>query len=318
MKKGIQSGLSVGIILSLSAFFVGCGSDEPKTVVMENGEVWPTKLTYAYTPSSEEPEGRLARYETLAAYLSSRVGVEVEIIRSSQYGPTIEAMRADKVDIASGGSFSYMIAHEKSGAEAIATRGKLNGGEHFSKSLIATSPETGIRSMEDLIARARESSFAFTDAASTSGHLVPRGYFEGLGINPENTFKDVVFTQSHLNVIMATVAAKVDAGAMNATSVYRFIRDGRIKEDDLVILWESGNIPASPIFVRSELPTGLKKAIQEAYVNMHIHAPELMDEFRERAMRPDMIYIPASDDMWDELRKVAYNLETMTLLSGVE
>ncbi|MGB0372790.1 MAG: phosphate/phosphite/phosphonate ABC transporter substrate-binding protein [Opitutales bacterium] len=316
MKKCIQRGLTASIALALSAFLVGCGSDEPETIVMENGEVWPAKVVYAYTPSQEEPEGRLERYEKLAEYLTSQIGVDVELIRSSNYGPTIEAMRADKVDIASGGSFMYMIAHEKAGAEAIATRGSIGGERDSYHSLIATSPKTGIKTLEDLIAGGEEYSFAFTDAASTSGHLVPRGAFESMGVNPEDVFKEVVFTQSHLNVVMATVAAKVDAGAMNGSTYTRFIRDGRIKEEELIVLWKSGDIPTSPIFVRSELPEGLKAAVREAYVNMHIHAPDLLQGFRDRAMRPNMVYIEANDAMWDGLRETAYNLDTMTLLSG--
>lgn len=316
MKFNTQRKLIGLCLFSLTLIFAGCMDSEPETVVQENGEVWPAVLKYAYTPSQENPEGRLAQVTELAAYLKEQIGVEVELIRSSSYGPTIEAMRADKVDIASGGSFTYMIAHEKAGAEAVATRGTLEGGRQTYHSIIATSPKTGIKTIEELIEGAKDYSFAFTDAASTSGHLVPRGGLEGMGVVPEDDFKEVVFAQSHLNVVMATVAAKVDAGAMSWTTYERFVRDGRIEADDLVVLWKSGDIPTSPIFVRSELPEGLKLAIREAYVNMEKNNPELLQGFRERALLPDMIYIPATDQMWDELREVAYNIESMQLLSG--
>ncbi|MGB0373254.1 MAG: phosphate/phosphite/phosphonate ABC transporter substrate-binding protein [Opitutales bacterium] len=303
-------------LFSLTLIFAGCMDSEPETVVQENGEVWPAVLKYAYTPSQENPEGRLARFTELAAYLTEQIGVEVELIRSSSYGPTIEAMRADKVDIASGGSFTYMIAHEKADAEAIATRGTLSGERQTYDSIIATSPKTGIKTIEELIEGAENYSLAFTDAASTSGHLVPRGGLEGMGVVPEEAFKEVVFAQSHLNVVMATVAAKVDAGAMSGSTYDRFVREGRIQEDDLVVLWKSEEIPQSPIYVRRELPEGLKAAIRDAYVNMHVNDPDLMQSFRERAMRPNLVYIPATDDMWDELREVAYGLKSMKLLSG--
>lgn len=316
MKLSIQRALVALFALGLALVSAGCLSSEPKTIVQENGEIWPAKLKYAYTPSQENPEGRLMRITQLAEYLSEQLGVEVELIRSSSYGPTIEAMRADKVDIASGGSFTYMIAYEKAGAQALATRGDLSGARQTYDSIIATSPKTGIKTLEELIEGAGEYSLAFTDAASTSGHLVPRAHFDEIGVVPEEAFKEVVFAQSHLNVVMATVAAKVDAGAMSGSTYYRYVRQGRIREDELVVLWKSGKIPQSPVFVRKELPEGLKAAIRDAYINMHLRDPELIQSFRDRAMRPNMIYIPATDDMWDELREVAYNLKSMKLLSG--
>ena len=303
-------------LLLCASFFAGCVTSEPETLVQENGEVWPAKIRMALTPSQDDPEGRITRFTDLAEYLSEQLGIEVELIRATNYGPVIEAMRADKIDLAQGGSFMYMIAYEKAGVEALATRGSLGGARNHYSTLIATSPETGITSMDDLIAGAENYTLAFVDAASTSGHLVPRGYFESRGVNPEDTFKEVVFTQTHLNAVMATVAAKVDAATINDRTYKRFLRDGHIQPDDLVVLWESDDIPTSPVFARKELPEGLKRAIQDAYVNLHLRDPELLEDFRHRAMRPELIWVPATDDMWDGLREIAYNIDTMTLLSG--
>ncbi|MEM7672647.1 MAG: phosphate/phosphite/phosphonate ABC transporter substrate-binding protein [Verrucomicrobiota bacterium] len=316
MKAVAQSLFSISLISGAIAFLVGCSAKNIETITQENGEVWPAKITMALTPSQDDPEGRVTRFTQLSDYIASQIGIEVELIPATNYGPVIEAMRADKIDIAQGGSFMYMIAYEKAGVEAIATRGSLDGTRNHYSTLIATSPETGITSMEDLVAGAENYTMGFVDAASTSGHLVPRGYFESRGLNPEEIFREVVFTQTHLNAVMAAVAAKVDASAINERTYSRFIRDGRIKPEELIVLWESENIPTSPVFVRKELPVGLKKAIQEAYINLHLRAPDLMEDFRYRAMRPEMIWVSATDDMWDDLRKIAYNIDTMTLLSG--
>lgn len=317
MKTSSKIVVSMSLLL-LGVVGSGCGGPKRETVMMPNGEEWPAVLHMSYTPSSDDPEGRLEFYKQFSSYLESQLGLEIDLVRASSYGPTIEAMRAEKIDLGSGGSFTYMIAHEKAGAIALVTRGYADGTPGIYSSIIATSPSTGLKTMDDLKARAAELTFGFTDPASTSGHLVPRGYLESIGLKPEDVFKEVVFTQSHLNVCMTTVAGRVDAGGMSRNTYDRMVEAGRIKSEDLHILWESPPIPTGPWFARQALPDGLRQALVDAFVHMDERDPELMAKFREQAQRPDMVWLAADDKMWDGLRAIAYNLETVSLLQGDE
>ena len=302
----------LAVLLGLS----GCGHPEVTTVTMPNGEEWPRVLRLAYSPSSEDPEGRLAQYEHLARYLEQRLGIAVNLILSSSYGPNIEAMRAEKIDVVRGGSFTYMIAHEKAGAIPLVTRGTADGTPGIYSSILATPATSDLHSIDDLRAQAEDLIIGFTDPASTSGHLVPRGYLESIGLVPETSFREVVFTQSHLNVIMTTVAGRVDVGGMSRSTYDRFVELERIQAEDLRILWESPPIPTGPWFARQDLPPGLREALTDAFLEMHAHDPALMERFRVQARRPEMVWLRADDAMWDDLRTIAYNLETMSLLQG--
>ena len=299
--------VAIAFLVTLSlALISGCGSGNASV------DGVPTTLKMAYLPSEEDVERRMQVFTELAEYLTSEIGIPVEIIRTSSYGPMIEAMRARKVDFGqAGGSFTYIIAHEKAGVEAIVSRGTPQGPSLYT-SLIVTSPETGIRSMEELKARQSDLVFAFVDPASTSGHLVPRAGLESHGIVPEE-FDRTVFTMSHTNSAMTLMSAKVDAGALSRGTYNRLIERERMEEGDLVILWESAPIPTGPIVVGPDLPVGIQAKIQAAYLKLNDGGP-LMDALRDQTGIDDMIYYPIDDTAWDGLREIAYNVDTMKLL----
>lgn len=280
-----------------------CGSSEAKELSV---------LKMAYLPSEEDVERRMKAFNELADYLTEEIGIPVELYRTAGYGPIIEAMRSRKIDFGqSGGSFTYMIAHEKAGVEAVVVRGTSKGRGIYS-SIIVTSPSTGIKSIEDVKARQSELVFAFVDPASTSGHLVPRAGLQSMDIDPEG-FKRLIYTMNHTNSAMTLMSAKVDVGAISRSTFDRMIEAGRLKEEDLVVLWESAPIPNSPIVVRPDLPQDIKERIAAAFLKLNEGGP-LLETMREQTGVEDLIYYPANDAMWDPVREIAYNID-MKLLS---
>lgn len=273
----------------------------------------PTKLKMAYLPSDDDTERRLNEYTELAEFLTVQIGIPVELIRTAGYGPMIEAMRARKIDFAmSGSSFTYMIAHEKAGAEALAIRG-TEAGPGIYRAGIVTNSSTGLNSLEDLKAKQSELVFAFVDPASTSGHLIPRHGLESNGIDPED-FKQVIFTMSHTNSAMTLLSGKVDAGAISLSLIDRMLEADRMQEGDLVVLWESEPIPNGPLIARQELPEELKTKIQQAFLAIN-DDEALLAIMRRQVASDDMIYLAVDDNHWDGLRDLAAGLESMKLLS---
>ncbi|MEE4299631.1 MAG: phosphate/phosphite/phosphonate ABC transporter substrate-binding protein [Pseudomonadales bacterium] len=313
--RSVRSLAGVAMLCLLMALgLAGCGQSADARVRPAGPDGWPAVLHMSYQPSEEDVEGRMDRLQEFVDYLGEKIGIPVDLVQAQGYGPTIEAMRAEKIDIARTGSFAYMIAHEKAGAQAIITRGTESGGPGLYRSIIVTSPETGIGSLAELKARSRELVFAFVDPASTSGHLIPRAGLEQQGFVPQEDFERIVFSMSHTNSAMALVSAKVDAGAMSRTTYDRLVAAGRIAPDDLVILWESAPIPTGPIIVRAGLPEEIKERIRAAYLELNELGGPLLETLREQAQTPDMIFYAAEDSMWDGLREIAYKLETMQLL----
>ncbi|MDZ7825348.1 MAG: PhnD/SsuA/transferrin family substrate-binding protein [Gammaproteobacteria bacterium] len=102
----------VSLFFLVACLFTASGCS-PRDASAEAGN-GPEVLRLAYLPSEEDPEGRMEAVELLAAHLEAHVGRPVKMIRAVQYAPTIEAMRAGKVDIVrSGGPFVYLVAHRE-------------------------------------------------------------------------------------------------------------------------------------------------------------------------------------------------------------
>ena len=112
----------------------------------------------------------LRAYEPVKEYLSKELGIPVEIKVTSDYTAAINAMKYKHIDMAWFGPFSYVIAANVAGAEAIVNGVKESTGSSTYKSIIIANADSGIKTLDDL----KGKSFAFVDPASTSGNLIPR------------------------------------------------------------------------------------------------------------------------------------------------
>ncbi len=268
---------------------------------------WPKVLRYAYSPQMEELQGGTFRYDEMRKYLQSQLHIPVELIQVDTYASTIEAMRAQKVDIATYGGLSYILASQKAGAEAIVARGFPNGSRGGYRSVIAVPKNSPIHSMADLKAHAKDLVFDFADPASTSGYLYPRVGLQSMGINPDTDFKKVVFAGNHLAAAMTIVSGKVDAGAYMESVMIRLIALHKMSPDSVRIIWRSELIPNSCTTVRKNLPEKLKQQIQAALISLPQKDPALWANYMQTFHTPwsGSVNVPVTDADYDGLRKYA-------------
>lgn len=301
-------------VLAAGLLSQGCNDSSARERYDERG--WPKELRIGHNPPEEETQRivRAAIYEALTSYLEDRLAIDVKVIKVGSYGVAIEAMRADKLDIVSFGSFSYLIAQQKANAEPLIIRGTEESGLGEYKSLLITSSESDIYDMEDVLKRAGDLTLSFSDPASTSGHLVPRGYFDDKGLVPEAVFKQVVFAMSHTANIMTAVAGKVDLSAVASTTLQRMVETGSVKEDEYRVVWSSDWMPSGPIAIRGDLPQDFKEAVQKAYLEMPEESPETWALVRSVYMDPNTNFYAGDDSVYDYYRQVARKIEHMRLL----
>jgi phosphonate transport system substrate-binding protein len=281
----------------------------------------PTVLRYVYNPSgTEEPQAQSLRLDRLKDYLEARLKMDVELYKTSAgYGAVIEAMRAKKIDVGTFGPFGYLIASEKAGAEVVVVSGTKDGNHGSYAGTIAVNSSSPIKTVDDLVRHAKDLTFSFVDPASTSGFLVQRAYFQSVGLDPEKDFKKTVFSMNHLVSAMTLIAGKVDAAAfMEAkpgNTIYRalFTR-GRMREEDIRVLWKSPPLPTSPIAVRRDLPASFKQEIQQALVEIPERDPELWKMWPRSSASSEVVLVRATDDMFDGLREMARNVKNLSLL----
>lgn len=301
MKKAI---INVVRCLTAATLFFGC----THTDTSSTGS--PAKLTFGLLVA-EESEQTLDRLKTLSRYFTNKLGVEVVQVPITNSSAMIEAMRAKKIDVGSGGAFTYLVASKAFGAHAIITASTVDGNPKYYKSVLITRASSPIHTIDDVIKNAKNITLSWAYPTSTSGHLVPRYYLQQRGVMPED-FKEVFTSTDHTATFFSVVSGKVDVAAVMYATLDRFIKTGKIKEGDIRVVWESEPIAQGPIFVRKDMDPALMKRIQQAYIDL----PK--DSVANRALQTQFTYnvkyIPASDSLYEPLRKMANQIKGLELI----
>lgn len=298
---------------------------------------WPEALNCGLF-GGDDAEAALEENGPLAEYISEWIGLPVEYTTGTSYNAVIEAMRAGHTNCGTVGPFSYILAVEEAGAEALAigvsTRAEPAVYDPAIKaayySVISVKKGSGITSLEDL----RGTNFAFVDPASTSGHLIPRATLVNNGINPDEDL-ETIFAGSHPTSALALWNDKVDAAASTETTLYNLAEEGQIEfcgfpdgqvgierspedvqqlfnecpDGNIAMLAYSDPIPNTPFAVSSELPASLKQAIKDALLSTASN-PEFIAATGRWYIDPaPELGLTHLDHYYDGLREVARLLE---------
>jgi len=252
-------------------------------------------LKMGLIPADDAAE-MLRAYEPVKEYLSRELGIPVEIQVTNDYTAAIEAMKYKHIDMAWFGPFSYIMASDVAGAEAIVNGVRRSDGKTDYHSIIVVNVNSGIKTLADL----KGKSFAFVDPASTSGNLMPRKILIENGIDPEKDFSNYYYAGTHNAAEYAISNGKVDAAADSDNSYDKMIAEGEIDPNVNIIIYKSEAIPGSPIAVRGDLPEELKERITQALVNMDEQTINKVDGWGDIAS-----YQKVSDADYDIIRDIA-------------
>ncbi|QEM08982.1 phosphate/phosphite/phosphonate ABC transporter substrate-binding protein [Mucilaginibacter rubeus] len=251
--------------------------------------------------------------DPFAAYLSKKLGMEVEFFYTTDYPALIEAMRSKKIHMAHLTPYAYILATQKPGLASIVTLG-IKGKPTVYHSIIFTNKKTGLKTMADVKARAKNLTLCFADPASTSGHLIPRGYLDSIGLDPDKAFKATIFAGSHAAAILSVKSEKVDVGCSTSElALEKLIREHIINREDIVILWTSPPIVNDAIAIRTDLNKDFINKVQQAYLNAN---HDDFEAFKKYVLlywpNPhEMSYVPIQDSAYNQLRKIAGSIKDL-------
>lgn len=252
------------------------------------------ELIIALLPN-DNPEEEIKAHKPMTDHLEKALGIPIKVQIGIDYTAVIEALRNNHVQVAYLGPFSYVLAHEamKGAIEPLVTGVRKSSGVSTYNSAFLVRRDAGIDKVSDI---GKEHAFGFADPASTSGYLVPLWHLQSLGIDPNRDFKSVFFAGGHAAVQMALQNGKIQAAGDNLPSFHKLVKQGRVKEKDIKIIWTSPPIPGSPITIRSEVSWEIKYKLMRAFMGI----PEGVDTYEGKILR----YEPAYDADYDIIRKI--------------
>lgn len=252
----------IAIIFTL--FLSACGNEEEP-------------FTIGVIPA--QTEGAMDNAMTnLQTILTQDLNRDVNIEVYPDYNGVVEAMNYDKIDMAFLGPLTFVIANERSGAQAVITQ--LIDGEPFYHSYIITHTDNPWNSIEDLLSSPSDVDFAFGDPNSTSGSLIPsielkdRGVYES---EQTHEFNSVRYTGSHDATALTVQNKQVDAGAIDSAIYNQLIESGKIDGEQLKIIWKSAELFQYPWAVNKNIDDEIIKQLQETF--LAIEDPEILDAF---------------------------------------
>ena len=253
-----------------------------------------------------EPYDTAARlvpiYEKIGKLISDKVGCKVEVFVATGYNAEIEAMRNGKLELAEFGPLGYVLARQVAKAEAVAAFGAADGKPVTYWASVITYPSSGIKTVADI----RGHSFAFSDAASTSGHLFPAYGLRKAGLDPDQDVK-AIYAGSHTASFEAIYNHKVDAGELNSEQLESATQRGNYKDGDMIFLWKSDPIPTDPFAVRGDLPDALKKKLTDAVRHLDLMSLDPAD--RKILVGAGITQIvPQTDQSYDLIRDLVKTL----------
>ena len=213
----------------------------------------------------------------MAAALNEATGLNFEVSVPTSYAATIEEMCASPTDtMAFIPAFGYVLANDLCGVDVAFKAVRRGWGVYWT--MIVVGRDSDIQSLEDLSGK----KWAYPDAGSTSGYLVPTVMFKEAGVTPGETLE----AGGHPEAVRAVYTGEADF----ATAFYSpyAIPDGGTK-------WERGMDPEVPVDVNScALNEDKSQLLCEGYrvldarANIREEFPDVVQKVRILSLSPDI------------------------------
>lgn len=145
------------------------------------------------------------------AYLERKLLRKVEFVSRDNYRETIDLISQRKLDFAWVSTVPYVYLARRNYARLLLTP-VYRGRPYYRAYFIVPAGDAKTMSLLDLEGKV----FAYADAYSNTGHLVPRAFLRQAGKDPNAFFRKTFFTWSHRKVIVAVTEGLADGGSIDS------------------------------------------------------------------------------------------------------
>ena len=235
-------------------------------VVAQAADVLTTEVLKVTAIPDEAPTELLRKFKPLGAYLEQQLGMKVEFMPVADYPAVVEAIAADRIDLAWLGGFTFVQTHLKTGNAIPLVQREQDA--VFTSKFISSDP--AVKSLADLTGK----TFAFGSVSSTSGSLMPRYFMQQDKIVPETYFSRVAFSGAHDATAAWVEAGKVDAGVLNASVWDKLVAAGKVDTKKVHVFATTPTYYDYNWTVRGSLDPVLAGKIKAAFLALDPAKPE--------------------------------------------
>ncbi len=251
---------------------VGCSGETGYQPVdfSQTVKIDPPARTQNETPSLRvavaamiSPKETFVFYRELLDYIGRKTDHEITLIQRRTYGEINELFPKGDIDLAFICTGPYAVGREVFGFDALVT--PVIRGEPYYRSYLIVHRDSAFNDLSDLKGRV----FAFTDPESNTGALVPKYWLAELNETAGGFFRELTYTYSHDNSILAVARGLVDGAAVDGHLWEYYNHRNPLYTSMTRVIQKSKPFGSPPLVASDSLPAHLKMNIREIAMTMH-------------------------------------------------
>jgi phosphate/phosphite/phosphonate ABC transporter binding protein len=301
-KRCLYLGLFVIMLLAS-----GCSSDTGYTPVNFSNALKIEKSTSLNDKSHTlkvavsamvSPKETFSTYRNLLSYIGDHLNYKIQLVQRKTYDEINELFLKRQIDLAFICSGPYAVGKEKYGFEALAV--PVIRDKPSYQAYLIVNKNSSIENIEGL----RGGVFAMTDPASNTGAMVPLYWLAKMGEKPDTFFKNVTYTYSHDNSILAVAKSLVDGAAVDGMIWEYYNARNPIYTSQTRVIKKSISFGSPPFVASKYLAPNIKEKARDLLLNMH------KDPKGRSILKELMIdrFVPPKDAWYQPVREIKKQL----------
>jgi phosphonate transport system substrate-binding protein len=226
----------------------------------------------------KDPREIRAAADKVAAELSRRIGIPVEVEIPASYSASVQALVSDRAQVAYLSAIPYLLASQEADVDIAVA--EVRAGTTDYDSVFVVAKESPIRSLADL----RGKRMMFTSPTSASGYVMPYARLVQEKLlapreDPAKFFSRVGFAGGYDRALQAVANGQADVTAVSDYAIEGPKADLYGTPElraKLRVLARTPGVPTHLLAVRADLPPDLREKLTTALLEISATQPELL------------------------------------------
>jgi len=274
--------LLLPVLLSVLAVCSGC--DRGGSV--QTGSDAQAELVFVFQKQAD-PTAIRDHADALGREIAARTGHPIRVVVPTDYSASVQALVSGQADFAYVSAIPFLLAKRDGGATVVVAEERRDASGTYRTtydSVFVVPADSELRTIEDLVARAKDLRVCFTSATSTSGYVMAFSRLVDEGLlqprqNAQEVFASVNFGGGYTQALQQVLNGRADVCAVSFYTVEGPDADVYTNADErsrLRVLARTPAVPTHLICARGGLDPVVVDRVREALLIIALEQPELV------------------------------------------